>query len=79
MSYALLKNCQSIIISCAQLEKGSSYSLYGGDTLLSSFTISSTITTIGSSNNIGNGGGMPGGMGGMGGGFGGMGGGFGRF
>jgi hypothetical protein len=78
MSFTLLKSCQSIIISCPNLVKGNTYSLYGGDTLLSSFTISSTITTIGSSNSIGNGGGMPGGGGGFGGG-GFWGGGFGRF
>jgi hypothetical protein len=68
-SYTLTKNCQSIIISCPELIKGNTYSLYGGDTLLSTFTVSSTITSIGSSGNINQPGGMPGFGGGFGGGF----------
>jgi hypothetical protein len=68
-SYTLTKNCQSIIISCPELVKGSTYKLYGGDTLLATFTVSSTITTVGSSNNINQPGGRPGAGGGWGGGF----------
>ncbi len=55
----LAKDCQSIIISCPQLTKGESYSIYGGDTELCSFTISKTITSVGSSTSIGNPGGRP--------------------
>ncbi len=59
ISYTVPKNCQSIIISCPELKKGNSYSIYGGSTSLCSFTVSSVITTIGSSNSIGNPGGRP--------------------
>ena len=52
------RSCQSVILSCPELESGKTYSIYGGDSLLTSFTVSSTITTIGSSS-IGNPGGMP--------------------
>ncbi len=53
----LAKDCQSIILSCPGLTKGESYSIYGGDTELCSFTISKTITSVGSSTSIGNPGG----------------------
>lgn len=52
MSYTVTKSCQSIIISCPELTKGSSYTLYGGDSTLSTFTVNSTITTVGSSSSI---------------------------
>ncbi len=55
----LAKDCQSIILSCPGLTKGESYSIYGGDTELCSFTISKTITSVGSSTSIGNPGGRP--------------------
>ncbi|MCH5152261.1 MAG: carbohydrate-binding domain-containing protein [Clostridiales bacterium] len=59
------KKCQSIIMSCAALKKGSTYSVYGGSTQMTSFTVSSIITTVGSlgSNFPGGpgGGGRPGG------------------
>ncbi len=66
--YNVPKACQSIILSCPELEYGETYCIYGGDTKLTSFTISSTITTVGSSTNIGNPGGGPGGNNGGGGG-----------
>ncbi len=50
----LAKACQSIIISCPELVNGGSYSIYGGDTELCTFTVSSIITSVGSSNSIGN-------------------------
>lgn len=63
------KNCQSIIFSTPDLINGETYSLYGGDTQLTSFTVSSIITTIGSAGGnfpggMGPGGKRPGGMGG---------------
>ena len=58
------KNCQSIIFSTPDLLKGSEYTLYGGSTKLTSFTVTSIITTIGSSGNNFPGGGRPGGPGG---------------
>lgn len=59
VSVTVKKNCQSIIISSPELEKGKSYSIYGGSTKMTSFTVSSIITKIGSS-----GGSFPGGPGG---------------
>ncbi len=59
MYFTTQRSCQSIIISCPEFEKGKTYSLYGGDTLLASFTITSTITTISSSSSISNPGGSP--------------------
>lgn len=61
LSVEILKNCQSIIFSTPDLVKGSTYSLYGGSTQLTSFTVSSIITTIGSSGSSFPGGGGPGG------------------
>ena len=55
-SCEILKNCQSIIFSTPDLVKGGSYTLYGGNSKLTTFTVSSIITTIGSS-----GGSFPGG------------------
>ena len=64
LSAEILKNCQSIIFSTPDIKKGSTYSLYGGSTKLTTFTVSSIITTIGSSGSSFPGGGMgPGGMG----------------
>ncbi|MBR1677800.1 MAG: carbohydrate-binding domain-containing protein, partial [Clostridia bacterium] len=59
------KVCQSVIISCPELTKGSSYSIYVGDTQAYTFTVSSTIT-----GGNGQGGFGPGGNMGPGGGFG---------
>ena len=59
------KVCQSVIISCPELTKGSSYSIYVGDTQAYTFTVSSTIT-----GSNGQGGFGPGGNMGPGGGFG---------
>ncbi len=55
----LAKVCQSVILSSAELKNGQTYAIYGGDTKLCSFTVSSTITTVGSSSVIGNPGGRP--------------------
>lgn len=57
-SVEILKNCQSIIFSTPDLQKGSMYSLYGGSTKLTTFTVSSIITTLGSSGSFFLGGGM---------------------
>lgn len=59
VSVEVLKNCQSIIISTPDMQKGSTYAIYGGDTQMVSFTISSIITTVGSSGSS-----FPGGPGG---------------
>ncbi|MGN1076907.1 MAG: carbohydrate-binding domain-containing protein, partial [Candidatus Gallimonas sp.] len=59
-SFLSPKTCQSVILSCPELETGGTYSIYGGDTLLCTFTVSSRITTVGSSGSIGNPGGRPG-------------------
>ena len=69
LSVDITKNCQSIIFSTPDLKKGSTYSLYGGSTKLTDFTVSSIITTIGSSGSSFPGGGRPGGPGGPGGGW----------
>lgn len=49
MEYTTLKTSQSIIISSSKLVKGSTYKLYINGTLTETITISSTITTAGSS------------------------------
>ncbi|MBO4262494.1 MAG: carbohydrate-binding domain-containing protein [Clostridia bacterium] len=61
MSVTTKKNCNSIIMSCPEMAQGATYTVYGGGTSLGSFTVTSIITTIGSSS-----GGMqgPGGFGG---------------
>lgn len=57
-SVTVTKNCQSIIMSSPEIKKGETYSIYNGSAKMVSFTVSSTITTIGST-----GGGMrPGGI-----------------
>jgi len=55
ISFETNKTCGSVIISCPELQEGSSYSLYVGSQLVSTFTISSTITTLGANNNFGGG------------------------
>ena len=66
VSVTVKKNCQSVIISSPDLNKGSTYKIFGGDTQMTSFTISSIITAMGSSggNFPGGGWGGPGGPGG---------------
>lgn len=54
------KAFQSVIISCPELVTGNSYKIYGGESELCSFTVNSTITTVGSSGSIHNPGGRPG-------------------
>lgn len=61
MYFTAPRNCQSLILSCPQFENGKAYSIYGGDSELAAFTISSVITTVGSSSSISNPGGAPGG------------------
>lgn len=53
-----VKSCQSIIFSLPTLEQGKTYSVCGNGITLATFTVSSTITTIGSGQGIG---GRPGG------------------
>ncbi|MCD8307957.1 MAG: carbohydrate-binding domain-containing protein [Clostridia bacterium] len=48
--YALPKTASVIVLSSPELTTGSTYYIYGGDTRLASFTITGTITNIGSSN-----------------------------
>lgn len=56
----LIKSCQSVIISVDGLKKGATYSLYLDDDLLETFTISKTLTTIGTQQGgFGPGGGGP--------------------
>lgn len=56
VSVTVKKNCQSIIISSPDMQKGNTYSIFGGETQMVSFTVSSIITQVGSS-----GGNFPGG------------------
>ncbi len=56
------KNCQSIIISLPEFTQGQTYYVYSGDTKITEFTISSTITTVGVSGGMGQGGMNQGGM-----------------
>ena len=58
ISYTTAKGGQSVILSCAGLTIGQTYSLYAGSTLLKSFELTSTITTVGSNSG---GPGVPGG------------------
>ncbi len=68
-SITVKKSCQSVIVSCPELVMEKNFKLYGGDTQLCAFTVSSVITSIGSQGNMGNPNGTP--PGGFGGGFGG--------
>ncbi len=61
MYFELPKKCQSVILSAPELEEGATYYIYGDSTSLCSFTVSSIITSIGSSKSISSGGGTPGG------------------
>ncbi len=54
LEYTAAKKCQSVIISSPDLDNGKTYCIYGGNTKLCEFTVSSIITSVGSSNNIGN-------------------------
>lgn len=67
VSVEVLKNCQSVIISSPNIKKGGTYYIYGNDKKMTSFTVSSIITTIGSSGNSFPGGDRPAGPGGPGG------------
>ncbi len=73
MYFTVPKNCQSVIVSAPELANGSSYCIYGDGTQLCDFTVSSTITTVGSSASVSSGspgGSMPSGGGGSNRGFG---------
>ncbi len=73
MYFTLPKKCQSVIVSAPELETGSTYSIYGDGSSLISFTISDTITKVGSSAGVSSGspgGSMPNGGGGSNRGFG---------
>lgn len=61
MYFKTPRSCQSVIISCPELQKGETYMIYGGDSLLATFTVSSKITSVGSSGSISNPSGTPGG------------------
>ncbi|MCH5165020.1 MAG: carbohydrate-binding domain-containing protein [Clostridiales bacterium] len=61
VSVTVEKECQSIIISSPDIKNGSNYSIYCGSTQMTSFTVSSIITTVGSSGSTFPGGGTPGG------------------
>lgn len=64
-SFQTGKSSQSVIISCPELENGKTYKIYGGSTLLATFTINSKITTIGTTSSSKNPGGfVPGNNGG---------------
>ena len=63
-SVTVKKNCQSIIFSLPEFENGGTYSLYDGETELTTFTISSIITSVGSNGGMGGQGGS-GGQGGQ--------------
>ena len=67
-SITVKKTCQSVIVSCPELVSGKSFKLYGGDDELCAFTVTQTITLVGSAGNMGNPNGAP--PGGFGGGFG---------
>lgn len=60
-SVTVKKNCQSIIFSLPEFENGGMYSLYDGETELTTFTVSSIITSVGSNGGMGGQGG-PGGQ-----------------
>ncbi len=75
--YTVPKDCQSVILSSPDLAKGSTYSIYGESTQLASCTISSVITSVGSTSSTQPGGNSSGSFGGsMGSGNGGPGGSF---
>ncbi|MCD8308196.1 MAG: hypothetical protein LUD51_08245 [Clostridia bacterium] len=66
MYFELPKKCQSVIVSAPELETGGTYSIYGDGSSLISFTISGTITKVGSSASVSSGkpgGSMPSGRG----------------
>ncbi|MGN1042471.1 MAG: carbohydrate-binding domain-containing protein [Christensenellales bacterium] len=51
ISVSVKKRCQSVIISTSGLVNGGTYSVYNGESLLQTFTVSSTITYVGASQN----------------------------
>lgn len=62
-----LKNCQSVIVSLLAFASGETYKIYADGSMLTSFTISGIITSVGTSGGAGGGGFRPGGVGGAGG------------
>lgn len=63
MEITVKKACQSVIFSLPELENGQSYTIFGGDTQLASFTVSSIITSVGTASSSNNPGGRPGSFG----------------
>ncbi len=61
LSFTTEKVCGSVILSSPALVSGGTYTLYVGSNSVSTFTISSKITTLGASANFGGGGNMGGG------------------
>lgn len=59
LSFTTTKTCRSIIISSSKLVKGSTYYIYGGSTKLATVTISSIITSVGTTTSSTNPGGNP--------------------
>lgn len=53
------KSCQSLIFSTNELTSGESYTIFCGDTEMATFTVNSTITTVGTSTQSNNPGGRP--------------------
>ena len=62
VSFVTQKACGSIIISSPLITKGGTYSLYVGSSKVSTFTVSSILTTLGASSNFSGGGNMGGGQ-----------------
>jgi hypothetical protein len=64
VSMTTKKTSQSVIISCPEIKNGSTYGIYLGDTKTTDATISSILTSIGTTNTGNQGGGGPSGGGG---------------
>ena len=61
LSVVVNKTCQSVILSTPELKNGETYTLYGGETELASFTVSGILTYAGTASSGGGMGGQPGG------------------
>ena len=49
VSFKTAKNCSSVVISTPDIQSGATYVLYAGDNSLATFTVNSTVTTVGTS------------------------------